>query len=115
MTLIPEGRMVQPWGDEPPAAPAGAPPDERLRVQAAWENWSPFRPQYSRQGEVVRAEIDLKGNVWSGVAGGATEEEAAWSALQACIESWRARVARHLPPEWPRVHRVTRPARAEDG
>ena len=58
--LIPEGRLSRPWEDEPPPAPPGASREERLRVLAAWEAWSPFRPDYSRDGEVVRVEIDLK-------------------------------------------------------
>jgi hypothetical protein len=41
---------------------------------------------------VIAAEIDLKDRVWHGTGTGPTEADAAWAALQDCIENWRADV-----------------------
>jgi hypothetical protein len=88
-------RRVQPWGDRPPPAPATATRTERRKVRSAWSSWGSFRPWYARDGKVVEAEIDLKDNVWRGTGTGPTEAEAAWSALQDCIDNWRADIAAH--------------------
>jgi hypothetical protein len=87
------GRPSQPGGDEPPPAPAGATGRQRRAVRSAWRSWSHFRPVYTREGDEVEAEINLKDNIWRGRGRGATEEEAAWNALQACIAAWTDDIA----------------------
>jgi hypothetical protein len=88
---------VQPWGPDPPPAPGGTRRAARRALHSTLARWSRagFTPIYWREGEVVRAEIDLKGNCWSGSGRGATEEAAAWNALQDCIANWEADIARH--------------------
>lgn len=57
----------------------------------------------------MRAEINLKDHIWFGVGGGATEEEAAWNALQACIINWQRDIATQRLPapirRWMRARR----------
>jgi hypothetical protein len=89
--MIEAGRPTQPWGDAPPPAPAEVTRREIRAVRSAWSSWRHFRPHYTRIGDEVEAEIDLKDNVWRGRGRGATDEEAAWNALQACIAARRAR------------------------
>jgi hypothetical protein len=84
---------MRPWGDEPPPAPAEASEDERRSVAEAWRLWSPFRPDYRREGDAIVAEINLKDHVWTGVGRGSSDDEAAWRALLDCIERWRADVS----------------------
>jgi hypothetical protein len=98
--LIPEGERVQPWGDQAPTAPASASRREVRRVRSAFRSWSHFRPLYSRDGDTVFAEIDLKGNCWQGRGRGATEAEAAWNALQDCITNWQRTVSVSLVPRF---------------
>jgi hypothetical protein len=67
-------------------------------VRSAFRSWSHFRPWYSREGDTVLAEIDLKDNCWRGTGRGATESEAAWHALQDCIANWQRTVGVSLVP-----------------
>jgi hypothetical protein len=111
--LIPEReRPVQPWGDEAPPVPASATRREVRRVHSAFGRWSYFRPWYSREGDTVFAEIDLKDNCWQGAGRGATESEAAWNALQDCITNWERTIAA-MPSLVPRFLR--RGSAARDG
>jgi hypothetical protein len=87
---------VQPWGEDPPPAPANATRAERGNVRSAWSSWSHFRPWYTRDGDVIKAEIDLKDRVWGGYGTGPTEADAAWAALQNCIDNWRADISTEL-------------------
>jgi hypothetical protein len=86
-------RPVQPWGDDPPPAPATATRAQRRSVKSAWSAWSPFRPSYTRDGDVIEAEINLKDRIWRGTGTGPTEPAAAWAALQDCIDNWRVDVS----------------------
>jgi len=86
-------QRVQPWGENPPPAPATATRAQRSNVRSAWSSWSHFRPWYTRDGDVIAAEIDLKDRVWCGTGTGPTEADAAWAALQDCIDNWRADIA----------------------
>ena len=109
--LIPDGGPpVKPWGDDAPPVPASATRREVRRVYSAFGRWSYFRPWYSRKADMVFAEIDLKDNVWQGRGQGATESEAAWSALQDCITSWQRSIA-HMPSLVPRFLRRGAPDR----
>jgi hypothetical protein len=107
--LVPGERPCQPWGSEPPPAPPTATPAQQRRVRSAWRSWSHFRPVYEREGEYVRAEINLKDNIWSGRGQGETDEEAAWNALQACIVNWQRDIANQIWPapirRWLRAQR----------
>ena len=111
--LIPEGRPSRPWGDDPPPAPSHATRRDRRQVRRAWGSWSPFRPYYDRQGDTIEAWIDLKGNGAKGTGRGATEEEAAWNALQDCIETWTRSIEIRIPSpvEWVRRLRGRRQER----
>jgi hypothetical protein len=86
-------RPAQPWGDDPPPAPATATRAQRRKVKRAWSSWSHFRPWYTRDGDVVEAEIDLNDRVWRGTGTGSIEADAGWAALQDCIDNWRADVS----------------------
>jgi hypothetical protein len=81
-------RPVQPWGDRPPPAPATATRKEHKAVKSAWNLWSPFRPWYYLEGDLVEVLIDLKGNTWCGSARAPKLEDAAWAALQSCIDNY---------------------------
>jgi hypothetical protein len=89
-------QRAQPWGGDPPPAPATATRAQRSNVRRAWSSWSHFRPSYTRGGDVIKAEIDLKDNVWKGFGTGPTEADAAWAALQDCIDNWRAGISTEL-------------------
>jgi hypothetical protein len=108
-------RPSQPWGDDPPPAPGTASRAQRRKVKGAWSSWSHFRPWYTREGDVVEAEIDLKDNIWRGVGTAPTEAEAAWAALQDCIDNWSADVGIHLSRkaarDWLRRRRSGPPVR----
>ena len=84
-------RPEQPWGEDPPPAPATATRAQRQNVKMAWSSWSHFRPVYTRDEDVIEAEINLKDNGWRGTGTGPTEADAAWAALQDCIDNWRVR------------------------
>ena len=57
---------------------------------------------------MIEVEINLKDNIWRGTGTGSTEAEAAWVALQDCIDNWQADVGVHLLPRWVRS-RLRRP------
>ncbi len=92
---------ASPWGDDPPPAPSAATRAERRKVSGAWRSWSHFRPFYTRDGDVVEAEVNLKDRIFRGTGTGSTEAEAAWAALQDCIKNWSDSVAieLHLLPK----------------
>jgi hypothetical protein len=106
---------TQPWGADPPPAPPTATRAQLRKVRAAWSSWSHFRPWYTREGDVVEAEINLKDHIWRGVGTAPTEAEAAWRALPDCIDNWTADVAIPRLPrsvrEWLRRRRTGRRAR----
>jgi hypothetical protein len=83
----------QPWGSNPPPTPATATRAQRRSVKSAWSAWSSFRPSYTRKGGEIEAEINLKDRIWRGTGTGPTEADAAWAALQDCIDNWRADVS----------------------
>jgi hypothetical protein len=84
-------------GRRTPPAPPGTPERRIRKVEVAWRAWSHFRPDYRRDGEDVVAEINLKDNIWHGRGRGATEDEAAWNALQDCIDNWLRDVSGRVP------------------
>jgi hypothetical protein len=102
---------VQPWGSEAPPAPATATRLEVSRVRSAFRSWSHYRPWYTRDEELVHAEIDLKDNCWLGTGQGDTDSEAAWNALQDCITNWERSIA-DMPSLVPRFLRRRRSDRS---
>ncbi len=88
----------QPLGGDPPPAPAGTTRAELRRVRAAWRSWGNFRPVYTREGDLIRAEINLKDHIWSGLGQEKSDAEAAWFALQDCITNWQRDIAVQVFP-----------------
>ena len=116
--LIPDGAgTVQPWGRDAPPAPSSATRRDVSTVRSAFSSWKYFRPWYSREGEKVHAEIDLKDNCWRGTGRGATESEAAWNALQDCIFNWERDIAAmpSLVPRFLRRRPRDRPVHDDHG
>jgi hypothetical protein len=105
---IQEGTFNQPWGKDPPPAPATASRGDRRAVRTAWKLWIDFRPYFTRHGDVVEVEIDLKGNIWRGLGRGDTEPTAAWNALQDCIRIWLGDISLLRAPWSFRQRRIRR-------